>query len=190
MASYQIVTGPSSEPITLSEAKLHLRVDGTDEDSLIQTLISSARQMAEAYTWRPLMPQTWKLFSDRNEVGDYLILNKAPVTSIVSVSYKNDANAYVTLSPSAYETDLVGEPARIKIINHPVVSDKLNAWCVEFQCGYSGQNTVPDAIKAAIKLIVAHLYEHREDVVIGTIVSTLDNNSKWLLDPYRMAFYY
>jgi Phage gp6-like head-tail connector protein len=60
-----VVTPPSEEPVSLSEAKLHLRVDASNDDTLIQSLISAVRQHAEAITWRSLCTQTLMLVMDQ-----------------------------------------------------------------------------------------------------------------------------
>lgn len=62
----QQVTGPVIEPMTLTEAKLALRVDTafTADDSYIGDLISSAREYIEQSSHRKLITQTWDLFLD------------------------------------------------------------------------------------------------------------------------------
>jgi uncharacterized phiE125 gp8 family phage protein len=61
----KLITAPIAEPVTLPEAKLHLRVDTTDDDTLITTLITAAREMAETITRRALVSQQWKIVADR-----------------------------------------------------------------------------------------------------------------------------
>ena len=87
MLSPVLVTAPTAQPITLDEAKLHLRVDGDDEDTLIDALIAAAAGHLDGYTGilgRCLMPQTW---SQEYEIatGD-LVLPLGPVSSVVSVT--------------------------------------------------------------------------------------------------------
>ena len=62
----QLVSAPAGEPITLLEAKQHLRVDVDDDDALIGSLITAARQAAETRTGRQLMTARWKLVLDAN----------------------------------------------------------------------------------------------------------------------------
>lgn len=58
---------PAVEPVTLSEAKLHLRgfTSTTDLDNEITQLIVSAREWVEDYTGRALVEQRWRLSLDR-----------------------------------------------------------------------------------------------------------------------------
>lgn len=60
-----LVTGPSEEPVSLAEAKLHLRVDDNADDALISALIVAARQHAENDTRRALVTQTWRQVWDQ-----------------------------------------------------------------------------------------------------------------------------
>lgn len=57
------VTPPAVEPVSLAEMKTHLRVDDDlyDDDTLIQSLISAARQWVEETCGRSLITQTWRL---------------------------------------------------------------------------------------------------------------------------------
>lgn len=60
-----LITPPAEEPVTLAEAKAHLRVDIADDDMLISGLIVAARQYAETITRRALVTQSWRLALDR-----------------------------------------------------------------------------------------------------------------------------
>lgn len=61
----QIVATPAAEPVSLIEAKAHLRVDFTDDDLLIGALLTAARQHAETITRRALVTQQWKMTADQ-----------------------------------------------------------------------------------------------------------------------------
>ena len=63
--SLKLVTAASTYPVTLAEAKLHLRVDSTDEDTLITALITAATEMCEQKTGRAIMQQTWDVTLDK-----------------------------------------------------------------------------------------------------------------------------
>ena len=60
----QLVTPPAAEPVSLSEAKEHSRITGTDEDDLITTFIEAAREYCEEYQNRAYITQTWDLSLD------------------------------------------------------------------------------------------------------------------------------
>ena len=106
MESYSVITAPTTEPITLAEAKLHLRVNNTLEDSLITALITAARQWVENYSMRPLMTQTLQANYD-TIIDKEIRLNKFPIQSITSVKYIDLNGTEQTIDSSTYTTDLI-----------------------------------------------------------------------------------
>ena len=86
--AYSVVTPAASEPITLTEAKNFLRVDGSDDDALIGALISAAREMCEQYTRRILVTTTIDEYFDGVVVGSsrfcvFIRLNKFPIEGVL-----------------------------------------------------------------------------------------------------------
>ena len=148
MLSPVLVTAPTAQPISLADAKLHLRVDGEDEDGLIQAQIEAATAYLDGYTGilgRCLMPQTW---SQEYEVanGD-LVLPLGPVASVTSV----------TGSFTGYRLLKDGRGHFLRLNDGAAWPD--GAVTVQF---VAGADTVPSPIKAAILLHIGTLYENRE----------------------------
>lgn len=170
-----LVTPVTTEPVSLVEAKLQCRVDTTDEDALLTALISAAREHGETFTHRALAQQTWDWKLDDFPCSAYepLVLPKPPVTSITSISYVDANGTTQTWSSSNYVTDLPAgpwaAPARIAPaygLTWPSVRDQMSAATVRFVCGYT---TAPEAVKAALKLLIAHWYRNRESVGEGQL---------------------
>ena len=189
--NYRLVTGPATEPLTYAEVKAFLRLNDDSEQTFVTTLITIARQIVEGQTWRPLISQTWSLQFDKSELTLFISnINKAPIISIDTVSYYDTDNVLQTLSPTLYETDIYGNPARFRLKSIPSVYDRMGALIVNFVCGYTNAAAVPQAIKQAMLLIIGHLYENRQDVVTGTQVNEIPMASRYLLEPYRNNFIY
>lgn len=166
--TWKIVTQPQSEPVTLAEAKANLSVDFTDDDSMIEDLIVAAREDAELFTRRGFITQTWDLFLEcfpSNDFRDEIEIPISPLQSITSVKYLDNDGVQQTMSASDYIVDTSSEPARIRPAYNtswPSTRDQMNAIEVRFVAGYGDATDVPKAIKAAINMHVAGLYEHRE----------------------------
>lgn len=161
--SLTLHTKAALQPITLAEAKLHLRVDIADDDALISALIDAATQSAEHIMGRAIMPQKWLLTAD---VFDYLMyLCKPTVTAIDSIKYIDTSGALVTLSPTIYQGVLASsyeayvKPAFGK--EWPATQDQPEAVQIVFSCGYADVASVPAAIIAWIKLCIGAMYENR-----------------------------
>lgn len=186
-----IVTAPTVEPVTLEEAKLHLRVDNTADDALILALIESARTMVEAITQRALITQTWDYKIDDWPDTDYIRMPLPPLQSITSITYKlyTDGSTSTFASASYFAvTSMIPGRAALKP-GYTWPSESLypyQAIAVQFVCGYgAGGSYVPEPLKSALKLLIGHLYENRE-AVREKNVQALPWGVTHLLAPYRV----
>lgn len=168
METYVVITAPSAEPLTLAEAKLHLRVNNSVEDALITALITAARQFVEGYTWRPLMTQTIDVVFDTIK-DKTIMINKAPVQSITSVKYLDSTGTEQTISSTLYATDLLNSPCRVKLDTIPTIKDTLNAFKIRIVCGYTSAALIPQTYKSAMLLIIGHLYENKQQAQSQTL---------------------
>lgn len=168
----RLILAPAIEPVTLIAAKEHLRAND-DEDGLIQTLIYAAREYAQGYTGRALITQTWEFtasgFPSYYESYFYgtLKLPLGKLQSVTSVSYVNEAGATQTLAASDYQVDTSNDSAgRITPAfgkYWPTTrAGVLEAVTVRFIAGYGLAAAVPFSIKAAMLLIIGHLFANRE----------------------------
>ena len=168
--SLQLVTPPAGEPVSLAEAKLHLRVDGGEDDLLIGSLITAARQAAETITHRQFITARWKLVMDAF-AGQAVLIHKSPLISVVAVEYLDMAGLVQTMPPSHYTVDAASEPARLTPIfgqTWPPTLPQIGAVSVTFDAGYGPASAVPEGIKSWIKLRVGSLYAHREEMSVLT----------------------
>lgn len=183
--SWSVTTPPSDEPVTLTEAKLHLRADSdTADDTLITALIQAAREHVEAVCERALMPQTWT--ERRFGFPDVLTLRGGAVSAVVSVKYVDADGAQQTLDPTTYLADLTTEPATVSPVygtQWPVARQQVGAVSVEYTVGYADAASVPAALKAAILLIVGDLYANREAKVDAKMIE--NRAVSRLLFPYK-----
>jgi len=170
------VQGPAAEPITLAEAKLHLRETETAQDALILALIVAARRYAENYTRRCFVERTFELTMDAWPWDGVIKVPMPPLQSVTWIKYIDFAGVLQTIDPLEYVVDLYSAPARIRpayLETWPDLRGDMNGVQVRFVAGYYGgspadfQTGIPDTLKAWLKVRVADLYEHRESLVIG-----------------------
>ena len=179
---------PAVEPITTAEAKTHMNVTISGDDTFIGTLIVAARRYVEQVTDRQLINATWLLSMER--FPKEIQLPHPPYSSLTSITYTDAAGASQTLASTGYETDTDDEPARIRPSwgnVWPSTREVYRAVQVTYVAGYGTAGTsVPADILAAMKSIIAMLYEYREPVITGTIVTRVEEVSTMLLWPYRV----
>ena len=99
---------PAGEPLTLAEAKPHLRVDLNDDDALITALISAAREQVEFLTGQRLITQTWEL---ELAAGERCMLEGLlPIQSLSSTSpYTLDGRWPPTLTTHSLQLPWAGK---------------------------------------------------------------------------------
>ena len=180
---------PAVEPVTLAEAKLHLRVDGTDEDALITALIVAAREQAEHRCGRAFVHSTWRLALDA--FPDAIRLPIVRAASIASVQYVDQAGATQTLAGAGYQLDNGNDYANWLVpasgYAWPATLDQPNSVAVTYVAGYGADaSAVPQSIKQWVLLSVGVMYAHREAGTEKAISELPRVFFDGLLDPYRV----
>jgi len=188
----KIINAPAVEPVSLTEAKLHLRVTIDTDNTLISNLITVARQYCEAVTNRALASATYELTLDG--FPDRIVLPMSPVESVTSIKYTDSDSIETTLAATEYIL-YTSEPATIIPaygVSFPSFTPyPTGAVKVRFVAGYKTTGTdasllIPEAIKQAILLIVGHFYENRQEYVVGTNIAKIPLAAESLLTQYRI----
>ena len=169
----------ATEPITKAEAKEHMNIETafTEDDDYIDALIVVARKQAEQWTRRKFITETITGYLTTWPRSDSICLPYGQLQSVASVKYTDTAGAQSTFSSANYTVETT-EPGRI-VLNYgeqwPTVTlGPSNPIEIIWDCGYgaAGAN-VDDLIIHALKIMVADLYENREDIIVGTISKSL-----------------
>jgi uncharacterized phiE125 gp8 family phage protein len=183
-----LTTPPAAEPISLAEAKAHLRIDASDEDALLLSLIATARMFVERTLGVALITQTWSYFVDYWPQSGCITLPVAPVEAVSAVKVHDASGGSTTLDASSYAVDALSRPARLVLKGAvpAVQARELNAFEVDFTAGYGDDaDDVPGPLRQALKLLVAHWFEQREPVVLGVAADEVPTTVAGLLLPYR-----
>lgn len=184
-----LITPPVGEPITTAEAKDHLVVGHTDDDSYIAALISAATLKLENDTSRRFITQTWDYYLDRFPRSAELILPYPPLQSITDIKYLDTAGVEQPFAPADYIVDTYSEEGRIALgegKSWPSTQPVINAVYIRQIVGYGLAASVPEGLKHALKLYLSLLYENREPIVTGTIVSKIPDSVSALVSIYRI----
>ncbi len=182
-----IVTAAAEEPITLTEAKNFLRVDHSDDDTLISALITASRQMCEEYTRRVLVTTTVDEYFDKfpsnswNNLSNLIYLSRGPVASITSVKYVDEIGSEVALTSDQYLVDVISEPARVQSVSGWfAAAGVVNQVIVRYVVG-SDVSAIPKPLIQGMMLVISDLYDQRSDSV-----KRLPTASEYLWNPYRI----
>lgn len=198
----RVIDQPATEPVTLSETKVHLEYQGTAKDAFIESLIKTARQMCEAYAGLSFVTQQRIVKLDRFPLGsDPILIPYGPVQTIDSLEYLNDNGGTTTLTYGVdYSFDSHSGLCRIYAIDE---DGEIDSWSTDtrrfpqavsitYTAGYDElvNEQLPEIVKQAILLQVASMFENRQDEVAGSINmmnwNTINWNSKALLDFIRV----
>jgi len=173
MALFRTVP-PGAEPLTLADCKAHLRISQDAEDMLLAGLIRAAREEVEMQTGVAMIDQDWRLALDAWPHGGIVPLARHPVKQVLSVTLRGADGEAAVMDPAGYRLDGLSRPARLWVETRPVPGAPLNGIEIDFRAGFGEAGTdVPDVLKRAMLLLVAHWYEFRagsyEDAGCGSI---------------------
>lgn len=186
-----LVTAPAVVAVSLAEAKEHLRVeaDDHDDDFLIQGLLDAAIATIDGPEGigAAMVTQTWRLSLDC--LFSPIRVPIWPLRSVTGITYVDDDGATQTLSSSLYRVNTDRRPGVIERAynaSYPNVIARSGAVKITFTAGFGSLAAdTPRDLRAAILLIVGHLYANREAVVIGSPVATVPMAAEAILNRYR-----
>jgi uncharacterized phiE125 gp8 family phage protein len=178
-----LITGPASEPVSLAEAKEFLRVEHDADDDVIAALIAAARIHVEAQTRRALMTQTWRIVRDAWPQAGVLAVIAQPLRELVAARVYASDN-----SPHALELDGIAVDTVSGMLllppDIPAPGRATSGIELDVEVGYGDEaGDVPEPLRHAIRLLVAHWYENRAPVTRET---ALPPNVSALIAPYRV----
>ena len=207
MAGLKVTTQPTIEPISIEEAKEHLRLDDDVDDIPVKTFIKASRLWAEKYTGRAFITRTLQQSVDSTAsildplyegirtgietraYSNYIELAASPAISVTSINYYNDSDTQSTWATSNYYVDTISDLGRIYLRDggtFPTDLRAANGLEINYTAGYgSSRSDIPDDIRLAMLQYMTFVYEHRGEQEGGTppmppkILSTL-------LNPYKI----
>jgi len=173
--------------ITIADLKAHMRVTHTQEDTYISSLRSAAISFVEEHCNIKLGSYTARGYL-AGFYNSYVPIG--PVTAFTEVKYQTTSDkTYAnldTLAAGNWFTDEISKPARIAFRDYPNVYEyALTPVVVSFTAGYT---TMPEPVLQAIRLLVAHMYENRQEEITGTITARLKFGLDALLNPFRVIY--
>lgn len=165
---FKVVTPPIEEPVSVDELKDFLRVNGTDDDTLVTSLGKAARERCEDYCSRAFLTQTIDLALDCVPRRDVVLPRAQELQSVTSVTFYDDDNASTVMSASDYLIDDYSEPGRIVLVNGatwPAVTLRAaNGIIIRYIVGWEDADSVPEAVKTAIKQTAQWVYDGEDGV--------------------------
>lgn len=189
-----LVNNPTTKVVTYTEIKEQLRIDSNDEQSLLEAYIDAATDMAENYCNRHFITHQYKLYFNEKVPRASLIFPNCtlvdvdattdPVAAAKRPVNWTDANGTAQESDKAY-IDAFSNPSLVYLSSDfpstTLKDNAANTFYFWFNTGYGeASSDVPEAIKQAIKLIVADMYYFREDRKRAFPMA-----SQILLQPYK-----
>jgi len=193
MARNAYIATQSSTPInSKAEAKIHLRVDFTDDDTYIDSLCLAATQTINNYCNLLLMDTDVVQFCDKWEESKELYFSptlNSGDAAITKIEYYDSTNSFVVWGGANYEFDAYSAPLRIELadgVSYPAITERQNAIKITYAVGASAASTIPDQLKQAGLILIGNMYENRQEIIVGRSVGTIPMTARYLMNPYKI----
>jgi uncharacterized phiE125 gp8 family phage protein len=182
------LTPPAQEPVSLAEARAFLRLDQTEEDDLLTTLITAARLMVEAASGRLLVDQAWRIVLDRWPDGGEIRLPLSPIGAVTAARVYDALGVAQPVAATALELDRAADPPVLRIVGEvPEIGRLRGAIEIDLVAGFGPTaQSVPALLRQAVLRLAARWFEHRGDVV-GRDAEALPTEIMALIAPFRRA---
>ena len=184
--TYLLVGEPAVEPVSLPDAKAHLRLDHAADDGLVESLIIAARTHVERETGIAAIEQTWRLYLDDWPADRCVRLRRHPVRRIESATIFDAEGDPHAIPGEWISLDTVSRPARLHVSDAAPPGARMNGIEIEFVAGLAETpNEVPDGIKRAVLMLVAQWYEFRGAFTAKDQPVAVPSGFERLIAPWR-----
>lgn len=167
MSKLVLQTAAAVEPISLAEAKTHLRITGTDDDTYLARLIDVAIATLQQRYWTQICTATFDQYFD-NWPSDHFLLRKHPVLAVSTVKYTDQDGSEQTVSTDTWEQADEDGRGIVRLKYNQVWPSDCRGHeddiVIRYTAGYGDESVTPEPIKQALLLIVTDLYTFRESV--------------------------
>lgn len=157
-----VTSQPADEPLTVDQAKRHLRVLHSDLDGEIETLITVARDYAERFAARTLRTSVTRVLKLADWWCDEIKLPFPPLLGVTSVAYYDESEVSQTLASSNYEVELSTDGGGRLVwawdATIPSIFTREDAITVTFTTGYSAASAIPPMALHAMKTKLTELF--------------------------------
>lgn len=187
------IAPPEAEPLTPDAAETWLGYEPGTIPDLAAALSIAAREHVEQMTGRALARQTLELVLDRFPRGPVLPLPRPPLVSVESVKYYDTAGTLQTMDAADYVVDTGGLPGAIYAESGwPSTSARPGAVVVQYVCGPDTEadppESCPEPLVQCMRFLVAHWYDAKAPVVIGTVAAKLAFTLEALASPFKVFY--
>lgn len=184
---FQRTSSPGLEPVTVDELKTFARIDGDDEDSLLESFIQSVRIAIEEYIWQALIEQSWSVSFDWWP-GEVVELPRSPLLSVDSIVAVGEDGTETVYSSSNYYVVTDSMPGKVVIksgASLPTNNNRMTGgFKINFTCGYgSAASSVPAPLRTAVMQWATAVYEMR------AMSPEPPPDVKSILRPFKMVWY-
>ncbi|NJL07380.1 MAG: hypothetical protein HC900_03295 [Methylacidiphilales bacterium] len=189
------ITPPPTSPVSLQDAKDHLRIEHSDDDTLIDHYLQAAVQRLDGrdgFLGRALITQTWKLLLDG--FPDAITVPLPPCQAVAEIAYVDAAGTVQTLAADAYQVFGLADAAPAGIVPAfgtawPATRAMREAVSVTFRAGYGDSAAdVPAPLRTAILQFAGTLYANRETVTADAVDELPDGALATLAEHRVWAF--
>jgi uncharacterized phiE125 gp8 family phage protein len=181
-----LLTGPAIEPISLEETKTFLRIEHNDEDQLIAALIAGARSHIEAQTQTALITQDWRVVLDAWPQRGRIIVRPGPLKALNATRVFDCNGDPHVIDPQAVAPDLGASTLAFVPWAMPAPGRIAAGIEIDVTVGFGDEaDDVPETLRQAIRMVVAHWYENRGFASVNQNASSPATVAA-LIAPYRM----